>query len=75
MAEIGARRKVAVSRLGKAKTIIQMVGLSMMLIRWDVWILPTYELGLWLTWIAAVLTLVSMVDYLRAAWPELRRAG
>jgi phosphatidylglycerophosphate synthase len=47
----------------------------MMLIRWDVWILPTYELGLWLTWIAAVLTLVSMVDYLRAAWPELRRAG
>jgi CDP-diacylglycerol--glycerol-3-phosphate 3-phosphatidyltransferase len=75
MAEIGARRKVAVSRLGKAKTIIQMVGLSMMLIRWDVWILPTYELGLWLTWIAAVLTLVSMVDYLRAAWPDLRRAG
>jgi CDP-diacylglycerol--glycerol-3-phosphate 3-phosphatidyltransferase len=72
MAEIGQRTKVAVSRLGKIKTILQIVGLSMMLIRWDVWILPTYELGLILTIIAAVLTLISAVDYLRAAWPDLR---
>ncbi len=33
MAEIGARRKVAVSQLGKYKTILQIVGLSMMLYR------------------------------------------
>lgn len=72
MAEIGKRTKVAVSPLGKIKTIVQMVGLSMMLIRWDVWILPTYQLGLVLTAIAAVLTLVSAIDYLRAAWPDLR---
>ena len=72
MAEIGARRKVAVSRLGKAKTIIQMVGLSMMLIRWDVWFLPTYKLGVILTAIAAVLTVLSAIDYLRAAWPDLK---
>ena len=75
MAEIGQRRKVAVSRLGKAKTIMQIVGLSMMLIRWDVWILPTYRLGVLLTLLAALLTLISMVDYLRAASPELRRAS
>src|SRR6476619_6050975 len=34
MAQIGARRKVAVSRLGKHKTILQIVGLSMMPFRW-----------------------------------------
>ncbi|MEY2625810.1 MAG: CDP-diacylglycerol--glycerol-3-phosphate 3-phosphatidyltransferase [Gammaproteobacteria bacterium] len=72
MAEIGKRTKVAVSPLGKIKTILQIVGLSMMLIRWDVWILPTYQVGLVLTVIAAVLTLVSAVDYLRAAWPDLK---
>lgn len=75
MAEIGARRKVAVSRLGKYKTILQIVGLSMMLFRWDLFGLPIYTLGLVLTVIAAVLTLVSMVDYLRAAWPELKGAA
>ena len=76
MAEIGQRRKVAVSSLGKLKTILQIVGLSMMLIRWDVWFLPTYNLGVILTAIAAVLTVLSAIDYLRAAWPDLKgRAG
>lgn len=73
MAEIGQRTKVAVSSLGKYKTILQIVGLSLMLFRWDLLFIPMYELGLWLTVIAAVLTLVSMIDYLRAAWPDLRR--
>jgi len=73
MAEIGQRRKVAVSFLGKLKTILQIVGLSMMLYRWDIWFISTYNLGLILTLIAAVLTLASMVSYLRAAWPDLRR--
>jgi CDP-diacylglycerol--glycerol-3-phosphate 3-phosphatidyltransferase len=72
MAEIGQRRKVAVSFLGKLKTILQIVGLSMMLFRWDIWFIPTYALGLWLTMLAAVLTLASMISYLRAAWPDLR---
>jgi phosphatidylglycerophosphate synthase len=43
----------------------------MMLFRWDLWILPTYALGLVLTILAAVLTLYSGIAYLRAAWPEL----
>jgi CDP-diacylglycerol--glycerol-3-phosphate 3-phosphatidyltransferase len=72
MAEIGQRTKVAVSPLGKYKTILQIVGLSMMLYRWDLLGLPIYHLGLVLTVVAAVLTLVSMLDYLRAAWPDLR---
>ncbi|GMU68763.1 MAG: CDP-diacylglycerol--glycerol-3-phosphate 3-phosphatidyltransferase [Steroidobacteraceae bacterium] len=72
MAEIGQRKKVAVSRIGKHKTILQITGLSMMLFRWDLFGLPIYELGLVLTVLAAVLTLWSMWNYLRAAWPEMR---
>lgn len=72
MAEIGARGKVAVSALGKFKTIAQIVGLSMMLFRQDLLFLPIYDIGLVLTGIAAVLTLWSMILYIRAAWPDLR---
>jgi len=77
MAEIGQRGKVKVSNLAKLKTIVQIVGLSCMLFRWNLPILPgfslpVFEIGLVLTVAAAVLTLVSAVSYLRAAWPELR---
>lgn len=73
MAEIGQRRKVAVSQLGKIKTILQIVGLSMMLYREPLFGWPIYATGVVFTEIAAAATLVSMVAYLRAAWPELRR--
>jgi CDP-diacylglycerol--glycerol-3-phosphate 3-phosphatidyltransferase len=71
MAELGARGKVAVSGLGKLKTILQIVGLSMLLFQWNMFGIPIYELGLVLTVVAAALTLWSMVQYLRAAGPEL----
>ncbi len=73
MAEIGARRKVAVSQLGKYKTILQIVGLSLMLYRTPLFGIATYRPGVIFTEIAALATLVSMVMYLRAAWPDLRR--
>jgi CDP-diacylglycerol--glycerol-3-phosphate 3-phosphatidyltransferase len=73
MAEIGQRRKVAVSQLGKYKTTLQIIGLSMMLYRRDLIGMPTYLVGVVFTVVAAVLTLSSMVAYLRVAWPELRR--
>jgi hypothetical protein len=44
-----------------------------MLYRWPLFGLPTYRFGVVLTEIAAAATLVSMVVYLRAAWPELKR--
>jgi CDP-diacylglycerol--glycerol-3-phosphate 3-phosphatidyltransferase len=75
MAEVGARTKVAVSRLGKFKTILQIVGLSLMLFRWNLLGLPMYDLGLVCTMVAAALTVWSAVEYLRAAWPELRGAA
>jgi CDP-diacylglycerol--glycerol-3-phosphate 3-phosphatidyltransferase len=75
MSELGARHKVQVSGVGKFKTILQIVGLSMMLFREDLFGLPTYAIGLVLTIVAAVLTLWSMVHYLVAAAPELRGRG
>ena len=73
MAHLGARAKVAVSGMGKVKTIMQMTGLSMMMFRNDVFGMPVYEMGVILLVLAAGLTLWSMVSYLKAAWPELRR--
>jgi phosphatidylglycerophosphate synthase len=77
MAEIGQRGKVKVSQLAKYKTILQIVGLSCMLFRWNLTIfpgvsLPIFEIGLVLTVIAAFLTLISAISYLRAAWPDMR---
>jgi CDP-diacylglycerol--glycerol-3-phosphate 3-phosphatidyltransferase len=72
MAEIGARGRIAVSVWGKYKTILQIVGLSLLLFRQDLLGLPIYRLGLGLTVLATVLTLWSMILYLRLAWPELR---
>src|SRR3954463_2576627 len=77
MAEIGQRGKVKVSQLAKLKTIVQIVGLSCMLFRWDLPVLPGYSLpvfqiGFVLTIIAAVLTMISAASYLKAAWPDLR---
>jgi CDP-diacylglycerol--glycerol-3-phosphate 3-phosphatidyltransferase/cardiolipin synthase len=75
MAEVGARAKVAVSSIGKIKTIFQMTGLSMMLFREDVWFIPAFEMGFYCLVAAAALTLWSMIVYLRAAWPDLMRSS
>ncbi len=72
MAEIGARGRIKVSMLGKYKTIMQIIGLSLLLFRLPLLGLPIYKLGLGLTGVAAVLTLWSMILYLQLAWPELR---
>lgn len=71
MAEIGARAKVAVSMIGKLKTTAQMVAIILLLLRSTS--LPgwLYDLGLWLLYLAAILTLWSMFLYIRAAWPSL----
>ena len=72
MATIGAHRKMRVSGVAKFKTIVQIVGLSMMLFNEDLFGLPIYNFGLVLTMAAAALTLWSMITYLIAAGPELR---
>jgi CDP-diacylglycerol---glycerol-3-phosphate 3-phosphatidyltransferase len=75
MSQIGARAHVAVSIFGKWKTTLQIIGISFMLYREPLFTLPTYRIGEWLTYAAAALTLWSMIDYLRAAWPAMREQG
>ncbi|MDA1107018.1 MAG: CDP-diacylglycerol--glycerol-3-phosphate 3-phosphatidyltransferase [Proteobacteria bacterium] len=72
MAEIGQRTSVAVSVIGKFKTVAQMLALLFLLYREPVVGLPVYSIGLVLLYLAAGLTLWSMVVYLRAAWRSLR---
>jgi len=71
MAEVGARAQVAVSMIGKIKTTVQMVAIIMMIYRADILGLPIYTIGYVLLYMAAILTLWSMMVYLRAAWPSL----
>lgn len=71
MAEIGASAKVAVSMVGKVKTSAQMLALVLLIYREPVASVSAAEVGLWLLYVAAALTLWSMVLYLRAAWPAL----
>jgi len=67
MAELGKRAAVAVGPIGKIKTATQMTAISMMVIEHSVLGLPIYLIGLVLLYVAAVLTLWSMIVYLRAA--------
>ena len=67
MAEIGQRAKVAVSYIGKVKTTAQMIALGFLLYEQPLWGIPVYEIGLVALFIAAALTLWSMINYLRAA--------
>jgi CDP-diacylglycerol---glycerol-3-phosphate 3-phosphatidyltransferase len=72
MAEIGKRTSVAVSRMAKIKTVVQMLSLIFLL-----WYTPQSFIlikivGVILLYIAAALTLWSMIMYLRTAWPDLK---
>ncbi|GAA5444603.1 CDP-diacylglycerol--glycerol-3-phosphate 3-phosphatidyltransferase [Microbulbifer sp. NBRC 101763] len=71
MAELGQRSSVAVSYVGKIKTTAQMAAI-IVLLAFDVRDFPVMEtLGYLLLYVAAALTLWTMVMYLRAAWPVL----
>ncbi|MDB5799825.1 MAG: CDP-diacylglycerol--glycerol-3-phosphate 3-phosphatidyltransferase [Rhodocyclales bacterium] len=73
MAKIGASKSVAVSFVGKLKTTAQMVAIPMLLYHDDLLGLPIQIMGTVLIVVAAVLTVWSMIYYLRKAAPDLRR--
>lgn len=73
MAKLGRSGKVAVSFIGKLKTTAQMIAILLLLyhdpiLGWPV----TPILGRWLLYLAAFLTLWSMLHYLRMAWKALK---
>ena len=69
MATIGERANVKVSAAGKVKTTLQMFGIAFMVYQNDLFGLPIYTIGFVLLVLAAIMTIWSMMIYLRAAWP------
>lgn len=73
MAKIGASKSVAVHMIGKVKTTVQMVAIPFLL--YDGRLFDLIDTKLWggvLIWVAAVLTVWSMIYYLQKAVPEIR---
>ncbi len=72
MAKLGAAKSVAVNSLGKVKTIVQMIAIPMLLY-YHPWLgLDLVTIGTWLIWLAAAMTIVSMLSYLYSAWQMMR---
>jgi cardiolipin synthase len=73
MAQMGASGSVAVHMLGKVKTVAQMVAIPFLLYNGKLLgLIDTAIWGRWMIWIAALLTIWSMVYYLKKALPEIR---
>ena len=75
MATLGQRNTVAVSMMGKVKTAVQMLAIGFLLHKLPFYGLDTREVGVVLLVIAAVLTVVSMLIYLKAAWKVMSKHG
>ncbi|HVG03401.1 MAG TPA: CDP-diacylglycerol--glycerol-3-phosphate 3-phosphatidyltransferase [Burkholderiaceae bacterium] len=72
MARIGKSSSVAVNSMGKIKTIAQMVAIPMLLFHDRLFgIIDLHLIGTLLIYVAAVLTVYSMLIYLKLAWPHL----
>lgn len=73
MALIGATKSVAVHMLGKVKTTVQMIAIPFLLFDGKLFgLVDTHVWGTWLIWISAILTVWSMIYYLKKAIPEIR---
>jgi CDP-diacylglycerol--glycerol-3-phosphate 3-phosphatidyltransferase len=70
MAEIGQRTSMTVNFIGKVKTTMQMIALFLLL-AFNPMTSWWGTLGFILLYLAAILTLWSMIVYLKIAWPEL----
>lgn len=72
MAEIGRRTSVAVSYVGKFKTTMQMIAIIILLAQTSLLDPRIETLGFVALYVAAALTLWSMLIYLKAAWPDFK---
>ena len=70
MAELGKRTSIAVSFIGKIKTTFQMVSILVLLAAVPEPVGLMMQFGVILLYLAAFLTLWSMILYIRAAWPS-----
>jgi len=76
MARIGKSGSVAVNSMGKIKTIAQMVAIPMLLFHDRLFgVIDLQLIGTLLIYVSAVLTVYSMLIYLKLAWPYLSNRG
>jgi len=75
MAGLGNSTTVQVSFIGKAKTTTQLISILFMIYSEPFLNLPIFEIGLLGYYAAAILTIFSMVVYLKAAWPVIVKNG
>ena len=73
MAEMNRRGVVKVTWFARLKTTIQMVAIVVLIANPPILDRPWVIAGYALLYLAAVMTLISMVTYIRAAWPTLRQ--
>lgn len=73
MALKGQREAVAVAFSGKLKTTVQMIAIILLLLATPHYLEWLWQLGLILLYLAAVLSVYSMLQYLKSAWPTLRK--
>jgi CDP-diacylglycerol--glycerol-3-phosphate 3-phosphatidyltransferase len=73
MAEMNDSVAVAVSYLGKVKTTLQMIAITLLLVVPVDSQSTTMTTGYVLLYLASIMTLWSMSQYLRAAWASLKR--
>lgn len=71
MSAMGKGDDVAVAFLGKAKTTAQMFALLFLIYENDISGMPVFLIGTAVLVMAAFLTVVSMIVYIRSAWPTL----
>jgi CDP-diacylglycerol--glycerol-3-phosphate 3-phosphatidyltransferase len=67
MAGLGNSSSVAVAFIGKLKTTLQFIAISLLLFHYDIYFIPTALIGEIAIWIAALLTVISMIFYLNQA--------
>jgi cardiolipin synthase (CMP-forming) len=73
MAQLGDSKSVAVSMLGKFKTAFQMIAILFLLYQEPLFGISTLGWGTLLIYLAAALTLWSMVYYLMLAMPQITK--
>jgi CDP-diacylglycerol--glycerol-3-phosphate 3-phosphatidyltransferase len=73
MAELGKRAQVQVSQMGKWKTTAQMLAIGFLLYHDDLLGFPVLTFGYVLLYLAAILTLWSMIQYLHAAFTAINK--
>lgn len=56
---------ISAGTLGKWKTALQMIAIPAVLVQVPLFVLPTYEIGIWGLWLSVILSMLSGLQYIR----------